>query len=67
VGATQRNTVFTRDILELENALEKGREEFREKFADNIGRLKNCSCGDSFLEQALIGVCHKAIEKYILK
>jgi len=65
MAKAERTRIFTRDILELQQSLEKGKDEFLKVFRENNGRLHNCSVGDSYLSQALIKVCYQAIEKFI--
>ena len=66
MAKAERTAVFTKDIFALQEAVEKGKEEFRKEFLENSLRLHNCSCGDSFLQGALLKICYTAIEKYIL-
>jgi len=61
-----KDSVFTRDIFELEQALGESKEAFIKKFNEVSLSLNNCSCGDTFLQQAVQAVYRKAIEKYIL-
>ena len=61
-----RDSVFTRQILELEQALAESKKAFMKKFNEVNLSLNNCSCGDSFYQQAVQQVYRRAIEKYIL-
>jgi hypothetical protein len=60
-------SITTEVLLEMQTAIETND---LKKFSDLMSRrnqLSNCSCGDSYLQQAIQKVYANAIDKFILQ
>jgi len=62
-----RGRVFTKELLELQNAIKKGeKEEFIEKFRALAPKLYKNGVRSNYLDQLLL-ICYQAIEEFILE
>ena len=62
-----RTVVFTQEILQLQDAIQKGdRETFVRLFEEKASILNNCAVGDTYLSQCLVKVCYEALNKFVL-
>ena len=66
MSRSERTSVFTQKIFDLESALENGdKKVFLEKLKEHSLSLHNTSCSDSFLGEQYNKVLRKALEKFL--
>lgn len=63
----KRTVVFTRELLDLQKAVEDGdKEKFITIFREKASILNGCAVGDAYLSQCLVKVCYEALNKFVL-
>ena len=60
-------SIVTDVLLQMQVAIEKNDVELFKNLMTRKGQLSNCSCGDSYLQQAIQKIYAQAIDKFILQ
>lgn len=61
-----RIAIATEILFKMDNAIEQGDKElFTNLLVSNKGKLHNCTCGDSYLQQFAQKIYAKALEKFL--